>query len=101
MFVHFTQKTSVKIENAGFSCINGSVLGIMSNTYTIEFRRLGQWLIDGATAVVGEADRVLTCVTLTYHSSGPIYEISRYMLLGDKNRSLPSHATRRRQLYQA
>ena len=28
------------------------------------------------TAVVGEADRELTCVTLTYHSSGPFYETS-------------------------
>ena len=30
--------------------------------------------VDWATAVVGEADKELTCVTLTYHSSGPIYE---------------------------
>ena len=28
--------------------------------------------VDWATAVVGEADRDLTWVTLTYHSSGPI-----------------------------
>ena len=42
---------------------------------TVEFRRLGQCFIDWATAVVGEADRELTCVTLTYHSSGPIYRI--------------------------
>ena len=43
---------------------------------TVEFRRLGQCFIDWATAVVGEADRELTCVILTYHSSGPIYETS-------------------------
>ena len=41
---------------------------------TVEFRRLGQCFLDWATAVVGKADRELTCVTLTYHSSGPIYE---------------------------
>ena len=40
----------------------------------------GQCFIDWATAVVGEADRELTCVTLTYHSSGPIYEISPYCI---------------------
>ena len=43
---------------------------------TFEFRGLGQCFIDWATAVVGEADRELTSVTLTYHSSGPIYETS-------------------------
>ena len=32
--------------------------------------------LDWATAVVGEADRELTWVTFTYHSSGPIYETS-------------------------
>ena len=32
--------------------------------------------VDWATAMVGEADRELTCVTLTYHNSGPIYETS-------------------------
>ena len=37
--------------------------------------------IDWATTVVGEADRELICVTLTYHSSGPIYKISRYVML--------------------
>ena len=47
---------------------------------TVEFRRLGQCFIDWATAVVGEADRELTCVTLTYHSSGPIYEISPFCI---------------------
>ena len=41
---------------------------------TVEFRMLGQCFLEWATAVVGEADRELTCVTLTYHSSGPIYE---------------------------
>ena len=44
--------------------------------YTVEFHRLGQCSIDWATAVVGEADRELTRVTLIYHSSGPIYETS-------------------------
>ena len=29
--------------------------------------------LDWAIAVGGEADRELTCVTFTYHSSGPIY----------------------------
>ena len=42
--------------------------------YTVEFRRLGQCFLDWAIAVVGEADRELKCVTLTYHSRGPIYE---------------------------
>ena len=42
--------------------------------HTVEFRRLGQCFLDWAIAVVGEADRELTCVTLTYHSSGTIYE---------------------------
>ena len=49
-------------------------ISIIGNT--VEFRRLGQCFIDWATAVVGEADRELTCVTLIYHSSGPIYETS-------------------------
>ena len=40
----------------------------------VEFCRFGQGFLDWATSVVGEADRELTCVTLTYHSSGPIYE---------------------------
>ena len=35
---------------------------------------MGQCFLDWATAVVGEADRELACVTLTYHSSGPSYE---------------------------
>ena len=43
---------------------------------SVEFRRLGQCFLDWATAVAGEADRELTCVTFTYHSSGPIYETS-------------------------
>ena len=43
---------------------------------TIEFCRLGHDIIDWASAVVGEADRELTWVTLTHHSSGPIYETS-------------------------
>ena len=43
---------------------------------TVEFHRLGQCFLDWATAVVGEADREQTCVTLIYHSSGPIYETS-------------------------
>ena len=43
---------------------------------TVEYRKLGQCFIDWATAVVGEADRGLTCVTLIYHSSGPSYETS-------------------------
>ena len=43
---------------------------------TVEFRMLGQCFLDWATAVVGEADSELTCVTLTYHCSGPIYETS-------------------------
>jgi len=45
---------------------------------TVEFRRLDQCFIDWAraTALVGEADGELTCVTLTYNSSGPIYETS-------------------------
>ena len=43
---------------------------------TVEFGILGQCFLDWATAVVGEADRELTCITLTYHSSGPIYETS-------------------------
>ena len=30
--------------------------------------------MDSATAVVGEADSELTCVTLIYHSSGPIFK---------------------------
>ena len=46
------------------------------NYHTVEFRRLGQCFLDWVTAVVGEADRELTCVTLIYHSSGPIYETS-------------------------
>ena len=46
----------------------------IQNSCTVEFRRLGQCFLDWATAVVGEADRELTCVTLTCHSSGPIYE---------------------------
>ena len=45
-------------------------------TNTVEFRGLSQCFMDWATAVVGEADRELTCVTLTFHSSGPIYETS-------------------------
>ena len=44
--------------------------------YTGGFRRLGRCSLDWATAVVGEADRELTWVTFTYHSSGPIYETS-------------------------
>ena len=48
---------------------------------TGEFHRLGRCFLDWATAVVGEADRELTCVTLIYHSSGPIYEISRYFAM--------------------
>ena len=47
-----------------------------SGRSTVEFRRLGQCFIDWATAAVGEADRELTCVTLTYYSRGPIYETS-------------------------
>ena len=46
------------------------------NDTTVEFCRLGQFFIDLATAVVGEADRELTCVTHIYHSSDPIYETS-------------------------
>ena len=37
---------------------------------------MGRCSLDWATAVVGEADRELTWVTFTYHSSGPIYETS-------------------------
>ena len=43
---------------------------------TGEFPRLGRCFIDWATAVVGEADVVLTCVPFTYRGSGPIYETS-------------------------
>ena len=32
--------------------------------------------VDWATAVVDEADRELTCVTLIYHNSDTIYETS-------------------------
>ena len=39
---------------------------------TVEFTRLGRCFLDWATAVAGEADRELTCVTFTCHSSGPI-----------------------------
>ena len=45
---------------------------------TGEFRRLGRCSLDWATAVVGEADRELTWVTFTYHSSVPIYGTLRY-----------------------
>ena len=58
------------------ACAHYRKILIRSSSYTVEFRRLGQCFIDWATAVVGEADRELTCVTLTYHSSGPIYETS-------------------------
>ena len=39
---------------------------------TVEFTRLGRCFLDWATAVAGEADRELTCVPFTCHSSGPI-----------------------------
>ena len=50
----------------------------MAHLDTAEFRILSQCFVDWATVVVGEADKELTCVTLTHHSSGPIYEISQY-----------------------
>ena len=66
-------------DNAEFD-INGSVevqsicvLDFIRKS-TGEFCRLGRCSLDWATAQVGEADRELTCVTLTHHSSGPIYE---------------------------
>ena len=37
---------------------------------------MGQCLIDWATAVVGEADRELRCVSFTYHGRDQIYETS-------------------------
>ena len=43
---------------------------------TVEFCKLGQCFIDWATPVAGEANRELTCLTLPYHSSGPIYDTS-------------------------
>ena len=43
---------------------------------TGEFHRLGRCFADWATAVAGEADRELTCVTFTYRGNGPIYETS-------------------------
>ena len=55
------------------------------NYHTVEFRRLGQCFLDWATAVVGEADRELTCVTLIYHSSGPIYETSAQSTKSPRN----------------
>ena len=45
---------------------------ILSNRDTVEFTRLGRCFLDWATAMAGEADRELTCVTFTCHSSGPI-----------------------------
>ena len=47
-----------------------------SKNSTGELRRLGRSSLDWATVVIGEADRELTWVNFTYHSSGPIYETS-------------------------
>ena len=60
---------------------------LIQNTHNFQFELLHvpsnsvnwavKWcFLDWATAVVGEADQELTCVTLIYHSSGPIYETS-------------------------
>ena len=43
---------------------------------TGEFHRLGRCFADWATAVAGEADIELTCVTFTYGGNGPIYKTS-------------------------
>ena len=40
---------------------------------TVEIHRLDKFVLDWTSAVVGEADRELTCVSLTCHTTVPIY----------------------------